>query len=201
MFIKICGITNFEDSLIASENGADALGFVFYEKSPRYIKPEIAREIIEKLNNFGFRNTKKFGLFVEKSANEIIKISQESNISLAQLHWDIDETNYSEIAMPKIRVIRAKNINDINLHKDNIRFIDSYVESFGGVGHRLNLEWFLNRDNSKIILAGGLNSDNLHELQGFGFYGVDVSSGVELYKGKKDRIKVIEFIKNAKNII
>jgi len=78
--------------------------------------------------------------------------------------------------------------------------VDAYCEEYGGSGKRLNLEWFKGVDCSKIILAGGLNHDNLAELKGYGFYGVDVSSGVEKIKGRKDYVKVSKFIKNAKSL-
>ena len=79
--------------------------------------------------------------------------------------------------------------------------VDSFVESYGGEAKRLNLEWFENQDNSKIVLAGGLNAENLSELKNLGFYGVGVSSGVESSKGIKDREKITRFIKVAKEII
>ncbi len=196
MRVKICGITNLEDALISIDAGADALGFVFYKKSPRYISPDNAKNIINQLPPF----VEKVGLFVENSSNEIDEIANETKISSAQLHWDIDPIEFSRIKINKIRVIRAKSENDLDLYKNSYRFVDSYVESFGGAGHRLNLDWFKNRDNRKIILAGGLNVENIDEVAGFGFYGVDVSSGVEAYRGKKDKNKVIEFIKKVKRI-
>jgi phosphoribosylanthranilate isomerase len=94
-------------------------------------------------------------------------------------------------------VVRAKTPADLNKFSDEFRFVDAFVEEFGGMGKRLNLKWFENRDNSKIILAGGLTAENLSELQGFGFFGVDVSSGVEEKKGKKSKKKVIDFVENA----
>ena len=196
MKIKICGITNFQDAKIAVDLGADALGFVFYKKSPRYISPENVAEIISKLPPF----VEKVGLFVNHSAEEIQKIFKLSNISLAQLHFEIDEVEKSKLTIPNIRVIRAKNKNDLNLFENEYRFVDAYVKEYGGMGKRLNLEWFQNRDNSKIILAGGLTPENLHELKGLNFFGVDVSSGVEEKPRIKSYKKIEQFIKLAKNL-
>jgi len=196
MRVKICGITNLADALHAIEMGADALGFVFYPPSPRYISPQKAREIIEKLPPF----VEKVGLFVNESASSIDSIAKESGISLAQIHFDIDPQELSAIETPTLPVIRAKSSADISKYVDRYRLGDAYCEAYGGSGKRLNLEWFRGRDCSKIILAGGLSSDNLIELRGYGFYGVDVSSATEAQKGIKDPIKVEKFIYNAKNI-
>jgi phosphoribosylanthranilate isomerase len=84
---------------------------------------------------------------------------------------------------------------------DNFALVDAFVEGFGGEGKRLALEWFDKIDCSKLIIAGGLTSKNLNELSGYGFYGVDVSSGVEEFKGKKSKLKMIEFVKEANEII
>ena len=116
------------------------------------------------------------------------------------MHFEIDEVEKSKLTIPNIRVIRAKNKNDLNLFENEYRFVDAYVKEYGGMGKRLNLEWFQNRDNSKIILAGGLTSDNLHELKGLNFFGVDVSSGVEEKPRIKSYKKIEQFIKLAKNI-
>jgi phosphoribosylanthranilate isomerase len=84
--------------------------------------------------------------------------------------------------------------------KDRYRLVDTYSEGYGGSGKRLNLEWFNGIDCSKIILAGGLTPENVAQVKQLGFYGVDVSSGVEWIKGKKDPQKVKQFIANAKSL-
>lgn len=196
MRVKICGITNYEDAKYAIDCGADALGFVFYPKSPRYISSDDAKRLISKLPPF----VEKVGLFVNVSAEDITEIARFSRITLAQIHFDIDEVFLSQINFPTLPVIRATKKEDIDRFSNRYRLVDAYCESYGGSGKRLNLEWFRDRDNSDIIIAGGLTPDNLSELRGYGFYGVDVSSGVEATKGKKDKIKVKEFIRYAKSI-
>ena len=196
MRVKICGITNYEDAKYAIDCGADALGFVFYPKSPRYISSDDAKRLIAKLPPF----IEKVGLFVNVSAEDITEVSRFSRITLAQIHFDIDEEFLSQIDFPTLPVIRATKSQDIDRFSNRYRLVDAYCEGYGGSGKRLNLEWFRDRDNSDIIIAGGLTPDNLSELRGYGFYGVDVSSGVEATKGKKDKIKVKEFIRYAKSI-
>ncbi len=196
MRVKICGITNLKDAMYAIECGADALGFVFYKKSPRYISPKDTRKIIEQLPPF----VEKVGLFVEESVSAIEKAASLSGITLAQLHWDVDEEFVDSVDFPVLPVIRAKSQEDIGRFGDRYRLVDAYVDGYGGEGKRLALEWFAGRDNSRIIIAGGLTPDNLAELSGFGFYGVDVSSGIEVSKGIKDHTKVERFISHAKSL-
>lgn len=194
MRTKICGITSYEDAMIAIEAGADALGFVFYEESPRYISPCKARDIIKRLPPF----VEKVALFVNSDAQVINSYCQEAGATLAQIHFEAQEELYEQLFVPYIKVIRAKEAGDVLKFSDEYRLIDAYSKTYGGSGKRLNLEWFKNIDCSKIVLAGGLDADILCSLKEYGFYGVDVSSGVELSYGKKDAYKVKEFIKNAK---
>jgi len=194
MRVKICGITNLEDALLAIDAGADALGFVFYEKSPRYISLNECAKIIEKLPPF----IEKVGLFVNNTPQEINNMFIESKITLAQIHFDVNEDFLSQLNIPFIPVIRANKKEDIDKFSNYYRIIDAMSEQYGGSGKRLNLEWFKERDNHKIIIAGGLTPNNIHEIKNFDFYGVDVSSGTEEFKGKKSPQKVIDFIKIAK---
>jgi phosphoribosylanthranilate isomerase len=193
--VKICGITNYTDAIQAVNAGADALGFVFYKKSPRFIAPERAADIIKKLPPF----VEKVGLFVEETAEHIEETAHFSRISLAQIHFDVDESFLDMINFPTLPVIRAHTPSDLEKFSNRYRLVDAYCESYGGSGKRLNLEWFKNSDNSKIIIAGGLTPENVTELKGYGFYAADVSSGTEAQKGIKDPVKVDKFIKNAKS--
>ena len=191
---KICGITSIKDAMIAINAGADALGFVFYVKSPRYVTPKEAKNIIEQLPPF----VEKVALFVNEDAATIDSICQETGSTLAQLHFEASDKLCDSLITPHIKVIRAKSKEDILKYSDEYRLVDAYCETYGGAGKRINIEWFENVDCSKIILAGGLDSSNVSSLKSYGFYGVDVSSGVELSHGIKDAKKVQEFINNAK---
>ena len=194
MRVKICGITSLNDAQEAISAGADALGFVFYEKSPRYISPENARAITDCLPPF----VEKVGLFVNEDAKTINTIAKTAGITLIQLHFDVTKELCDALELPYIKVIRAQSKEDILKDDDTFRLVDAYCEAYGGMGKRLNLDWFEDVDCSKIILAGGLNPDNVIETLPYGFYALDVSSGVEASKGIKDVQKVSAFIKAAK---
>ena len=193
MRTKICGITSLQDALGAIEAGADALGFVFYKKSPRYVSVEQAKSIIEQLPPF----VEKVALFVNEDASTINSVCKQSGATLAQIHFEADEHLYQQLETPYIRVIRARSQEDILQYDNEYRLVDAYCESYGGAGKRINIEWFENIDCSKIILAGGLSPENVASLKPYGFYAVDVSSGVEKSHGKKDMQKVKKFIINA----
>jgi len=193
MRVKICGITNYEDAAWACNFGADALGFVTYEKSPRFINPDNIKEIIKKLPPF----VTKTVLFVNVNSDYVNEVMDYTKADLAQIHFDADEEFYKNLDYKYIKVIRAKSQDDV-YKLNEYRIIDAFVKEYGGSGKRLPIEWFENEDNSKIILAGGLNPSNVFELGHYGFYGVDVSSGVEAKPGKKDKRKLRKFIELAK---
>jgi len=194
--VKICGITNLKDALTSCEAGADALGFVFYKKSPRYISPENAKEIIKNLPPF----VHKVGLFVNVEADEINSIFKETKLTLAQIHFEAKESLYNDLEFPYIKVFRIKTKEDLlKIPKNEYILVDAFVKNYGGEGKKIKTEWFDDIDCSKFILAGGLNSQNIYELKKYGFYGFDVSSGVEKEKGKKDFKKIKYFMEAAKN--
>ncbi|MDF1878576.1 phosphoribosylanthranilate isomerase [Sulfurimonas sp. SAG-AH-194-C20] len=193
MRVKICGITSLEDAMTAIKAGADALGFVFYEKSPRYISVNNAKKIISQLPPF----VEKVALFVNESATAINEKCEQSGATLAQLHFDVNSELTDALNIPYIKVTRAKTAKDILEYPNEYRLVDAYCEAYGGAGKRINIEWFKYVDCSKIILAGGLDSSNVASLKQYGFFGVDVSSGVEKNHGKKDANKVKDFILNA----
>ena len=192
MRVKICGLTNYEDAAFACDCGADALGFVTYEKSPRFIKPEKIKKIIDKLPPF----VTKTVLFVNTPSSYVNDVMDYTKADLAQIHFEANEEFYKNLNCKYIKVIRAKSKKDIYTSNE-YRIIDAFVPEFGGSGKRIPLEWF-DGDNSKIIVAGGLKPDNVFELGHYGFYGVDVSSGVEAKPGKKDKRKLRKFIELAK---
>ncbi len=194
MRVKICGITSLQDAQHAIAAGADALGFVFYKDSPRYICPEDAKAIISQLPPF----IEKVGLFVNEDAASINTKAKVSAITLAQLHFDVDEELCAALELPYIKVVRAQTRDDVSEQSQEYRLVDAYCEAYGGMGKRLNLEWFDTLDCSRIILAGGLSPENVKECLPYGFYALDVSSGVEKSKGIKDPQKVSAFINAAK---
>jgi phosphoribosylanthranilate isomerase len=194
--VKVCGITNIEDAKDAIDAGADALGFVFYEPSPRYISPSDAKQIIEQLPPF----VQTVGLFVNVAAPQIDFICKLAKIDMAQIHFEADENFFKHLQTKHIKVIRAQSKEDIVNNQNDYCLVDAFVEEYGGMGKRINLEWFEGVDCSKMILAGGLNSQNIHELKTLPFYALDVSSSVELSKGKKDKKKMEIFINTVNEI-
>jgi len=194
MRVKICGITNYEDAKLAADFGADALGFVTYEKSPRFISPEEIKNIIEKLPPF----ITKTVLFVNETPEFINEVMRYTKADIAQIHFEADEEFFNKLECKYLKVVRARESSDLEKYKNEYRIVDAFVPEYGGSGKRLPIEWFEGRDNSKIILAGGLTPENVFEVGRYGFYGVDVSSGVEAKPGKKDKRKLRIFIELAK---
>lgn len=197
--VKICGITNMEDALSAVDYGADALGFVFFEKSPRYITPDKAREIISRLPPF----VTTVGVFVNEEAARINEIMDIAGIDILQLHGD-EKPDACNICHRVIKAFRVKNLTDLK-PLENYRcsafLLDTYSpESFGGTGQIFNWDIAVEAKRfGRIILSGGLNPDNIEKAVMYVRpYAVDVSSGIEEDKGKKDLKKMRAFIEKAK---
>ncbi|MDX4039366.1 phosphoribosylanthranilate isomerase [Aliarcobacter skirrowii] len=197
MRVKICGITNKEDAHNATKAGASALGFVFYKDSPRYIEPKEALKIVNSLPPF----IQSVALFVNETTDFINQVCKDSKMQLAQIIDDENIVDYENLEVKYLKVLRVKTKEDLINLENNYYLVDAFVQEFGGAGKRLALEWFKDIDCSKFILAGGLSSENLKELNGFNFFAVDVSSAVEKQKGIKDREKMVEFVKAANEII
>ncbi|MBI3583733.1 MAG: phosphoribosylanthranilate isomerase [Nitrospinae bacterium] len=198
--VKICGITNLEDALYAADCGADALGFIFYPKSPRFVEITRAEEIISKLSPF----ITTVGVFVNQSIENIVNIVHECNINIVQLHGDETPDYCSKLPMKAIKAIRVKNedsLKQIAGYKTSTFLLDAYSEnSYGGTGKIFNWDLAIKaKGYGRIILSGGLTHDNVREaIEKVKPYGVDVSSGVEEKEGKKGKEKVREFIKRVK---
>jgi phosphoribosylanthranilate isomerase len=201
--VKICGITNLDDALFASEAGADALGFVFYKKSPRYIEPEKARDIIKRLPPF----VTTVGVFADQTEAEIKGIISEANIDIVQLHGEEPPEFCERLNKRVIKAIRVRsmeNLTEIKTYKACALLLDTYDKNLkGGTGRIFN--WEIAREAkifNKIIIAGGLTSENVAEaIKVAQPYAVDVSSGVEKEKGIKDHQKIKTFIEKAKTAL
>jgi len=200
--VKVCGITTTEDALNAIACGADALGFVFYAKSPRYISPEQAAKIIIQLPPF----VSIVGLFVNETTSCIQTVIEQCGLDIVQLHGD--ETP-SQCQFNNVKVIKAlrirspENLVGIEAYPVSALLLDAWVEgAYGGTG-KLGC-WDLAAQAAQkfpVILAGGLNSENVRAaIKAVCPYAVDVSSGVELSPGCKDPQKVKTFIVNAKKL-
>ena len=194
--IKICGITNLEDAALAEGLGADALGFIFYTGSKRYVDPDTVKDIISALPPF----LTKVGVFVNQELDEISDIQKRTGINAVQLHGDESPEFCGSLSTAVIKAIRVKDHNDLEMlaqYPVQAILLDTYSDvEYGGTGK--SFDWGI-LDNStiteKIILSGGLNPDNVAEaVRVVSPYAVDVSSGVEAEPGKKDHVKLKKFI-------
>jgi phosphoribosylanthranilate isomerase len=199
--VKICGITNLGDALAAADLGADALGFVFFKGSPRYVPPDEARKIVLNLPPF----ITAVGVFVDEKPEEVERILKYSAIDVAQFHGH-EPPEACMIDRSVIKAIRIKDLTDLlplKLYRVSAFLLDTYTpESFGGTGQIFNWDVAVDaKQFGKVILAGGLNPDNIEKaIQRVRPYAVDVSSGVEEGKGKKDHKKMRLFIERAKGL-
>jgi phosphoribosylanthranilate isomerase len=201
--VKICGITNVEDALHAADCGADALGFVFYDKSPRCLDPEAARGIIAELPPF----VTAVGLFVNETPDRIRRITDFCGLDAIQLHGDEGpaDCDYAPRRVVKaLRVKEAASLQRLDEYTVSAILLDAWVPGvYGGTGERL--DWSLAAEvagRRRTILAGGLTPENVTEaVRTVRSYAIDVSSGVEAAPGKKDPEKVAAFIRNAKGLM
>ena len=198
--IKVCGMTSLEDTLVAVEAGADAVGFIFYKKSPRSVTIKTVCEIVDELPPF----VDAIGIFVNESAEQINKIADRCKLDRVQLHGDETPAFCKKIRRRVIKAIRVKDIQSLKKLSDfpvSGFLLDAFSEDQrGGTGKVF--DWNLVHPAKKygaVILAGGLTPNNVRQaIHRVKPYGVDVCSGVESQPGIKDHKKVKAFIKNAK---
>ena len=197
IFIKICGITSIEDANVSVALGADAIGLIRYPQSPRYIEDKELDQIYKVLP----KSVKAVPVFANEVAEEVQRVLNKMPGAIPQFHGDEDPTYCESFG---IKYIKAINMDiNIDLKEEAEKYIsslalllDSKEANFlGGTG--LTFDWNLvsSITNKPLILAGGLNSENIEEAISSGHYwGVDVSSGVESLPGKKDKSKINNFI-------
>ena len=195
--VKICGITNSADAQAAVDAGADALGFIFYEKSPRYIRLTDAAAISRPLAPFIMR----VGVFVNAPEEFVLSAIRECGLTLLQFHGDEPPgfcTQFGLMSMKAFRVHGPETLEQIPGYETDAYLLDAFCSTtLGGTGERFN--WDLAVEAQKfgkpIFLAGGLTAENvagaIHKVRPFG---VDVSSGVESAPGIKDHAKIKAFI-------
>lgn len=200
--VKVCGITRSEDALTAIKLGADAIGFVFWPNSSRYITPEIARQIEVTLPPF----VNKVGVYVDPTAEWVEETARAGGLSLLQFHGDETPEFCNQFSLPYIKAIRVR--NGIDLLQYAIRYrdargllLDTYTAGMpGGTGHVF--DWALVPRNLPlpVILSGGLNPNNVAAaIKQTQPWAVDVSSGVEATKGIKDELKMAAFMQGVRD--
>lgn len=200
--VKICGITNYEDAATALDMGADLLGFNFYKKSPRYVPPEKAQQIINMLPGF----VDIAGVFVNESMERINETKNLCQLDWVQLHGDESPEFCKQFLSHNVKVmkaIRVKDRNDVQSAEDYFTdaiLLDAFdPEKYGGTG--LTFDWnVVGHINKRVFLAGGINPDNAAEAAELGVYGIDVCSGIEAEPGKKDHGKVKKLFENIRHL-
>ncbi|MDQ3750399.1 MAG: phosphoribosylanthranilate isomerase [Acidobacteriota bacterium] len=203
--VKICGITNLEDALLSAKFGADALGFNFYEKSPRYIAPEKAREIIKELP----AHVLKVGVFVNESLNEIIEIAANAKLDAIQLHGEETPEFARELkAKTNLEIIKAIRVSsefkpeNVLQYKVDAILLDAFSQhERGGTGE--TFDWEIAKKVREIFpkmyLAGGLSIGNIAEaISTVKPFAIDACSSIEIKKGFKDKQKTQSFLSKAK---
>lgn len=210
--VKICGITNLEDALVATDAGADLLGFIFYSKSPRYIAPERAKEIVLATRHLS-PVTRFVGVFVNESPERVRSTMDTAQLDLVQLHGTEPASMVRELSPRVYKSLRPRDADEARAAVAEYReamngnvpafIVDTFdVKQFGGTGTRA--DWDMAARIARefpILLAGGLNAENVADAMAtVQPWGVDVSSGVERAPGLKDHAKVRRFIEAVKSL-
>jgi phosphoribosylanthranilate isomerase len=201
--VKICGITNAEDARVAADAGADAVGLVFAE-SPRRVSVEEACRISMALPE----NIIRVGVFVDEEPAEILRISCEVGLDLAQLHGDEAPEDVTAVRRGGVKVMKALRVRDavsleaLDEYEVDLFLLDAHSErARGGTGQRFDWEVaksYTGRDN--IVVSGGLGPENVREaVEFFDPYGVDASSSLEDEPGRKNGERVRRFVLAARN--
>jgi len=199
--VKICGITSIDDAQAAIEAGADALGFMFYEPSPRYLTPKEAGAIIRELP----AHVARVGVFVDADEETIRNTATSAGLDTLQFHGNEPPDFCTQFELRTIKAFRVKDgesLGQLAGYGTDAWLLDSYVQGVpGGTGERFN--WDLAMEAKQlgcpILLAGGLTPDNAGEaVDQVAPFGLDVSSGVEAAPGRKDAAKMATLIASAK---
>lgn len=205
MKIKICGLTNKDDVMDAVSLGADAVGFIFHEKSPRYISPERVEEIMLGLPPF----VKTVGVFVNHTHEQVVSIVTRCKLDVIQLHGNESPEFCMAMPRPVVKAIRVSQLEDISLIPNyqgivSAILLDTKVDNMeGGTGQVFDWGIALQAKEYEVplILAGGINSHNIKKaVQLVNPYAVDLSSSVEKEPGLKDYNKLKDILGIAKSL-
>jgi phosphoribosylanthranilate isomerase len=212
-WVKICGITNLEDALVAVEAGADAVGFVFYEKSPRNMEPERVRKIVSQLPD----GIEKVGVVLNETEDRICAIADDAGLTAVQMHGDDEDPHVADLVAKKrkLKILIGLSMQHPTPEGWAMMWAPDKVHAFladsgssvkpGGTGE--SFDWVSSIKTlstikmlGNLVVAGGLTPENVSEAMGILHpWGVDVSSGVEARPGKKDPAKVRAFVKAVRD--
>jgi phosphoribosylanthranilate isomerase len=208
--IKICGLTNLEDARFAAQQGVDLLGFIFYPPSPRYVSPEAVAAIVSTLQAEQADPPKCVGVFVNESLEQVESTMQACQLGWAQLHGDESAAFVAHFQGRAFKAFNPPTLADAQAgaaayapQPDMLLLLDAYHPQLrGGTGH--TADWPMAARIAAahtLLLAGGLNPDNVATaIEQVRPWGVDVSSGVEASKGRKDHAKVQAFIAAVRTV-
>ena len=201
MRIKICGITNLADALLCQSLGVDAIGFIFYPGSKRYVPPEQVEEIVTQVSPLLL----KIGVFVNEQAETVNQIIRTCRLHGAQLHGDESPQFIQEIRYPVIKAFRIDNqfnFSVINAYKNCSFLLDTYsADVYGGSGESFNWNCIPAELRPTCMLAGGISAANIQQVfQKVNPAGVDLSSAVESTPGRKDPEKLKAFFKQIEKL-
>lgn len=201
--VKICGITSVTDALNAANAGADALGFVFYAKSPRYVTPEQAAEICRALPPF----VTSVGLFMNADAEQVRATLDIVSLDLLQFHGSETPEFCRRFGRPYIKALGIQGLVDFaeqaDLYPDALGIlVDSHaLGKAGGTGQTFDWKLLPKNYSKPIILAGGLNPENIAEaVRETSVYALDLSSGVESSPGIKSKAKIDALMREVKHV-
>jgi len=197
--IKVCGMKKADQVERLVEYGVDAIGMIFYEKSPRKIELEEAIAIRKVVPAF----VSLVGVFVNESPGIVKQIVEQAGLDLVQLHGDEIADYAKELNVPYLRAIRVESSDTIeremSAHQQNHQsrgfLLDTFSkDGYGGTGHRIDESLLPNKLDKNVILAGGINPDNIQEVLALSPYAVDINSGVENAPGDKNLEQVKRII-------
>jgi phosphoribosylanthranilate isomerase len=200
--VKICGITNLGDASAAVDMGADLVGFNFYPKSKRYIRPDEAAGIIENLPTF----VDIAGVFVNAEIEHIVEVSEQCFLNWIQLHGDETPDFCDSVFCPGakiIKAIRVRSPEDTEMarqyYTDAVLFDGYDPASYGGTGKSFDWE-LISQVDKRVFLAGGIKPENAVAAIETGVYGIDICTGIEKEPGKKDHEKMKLLFENIKHV-
>ncbi|MHC4626043.1 MAG: phosphoribosylanthranilate isomerase [Planctomycetota bacterium] len=200
--VKICGITNYEDARAAIDMGADLLGFNFFPKSPRFVTPEEAGDMVNRLPAL----IDTSGIFVNASIEQIRETMELCPLDWAQLHGDETPEFCRSLTSHNVKTMKAVRVRDeADIERAGDFFTDAVLldafhpDKYGGTG--VTFDWSVVVHSTKrVFLAGGINPDNAAAAVKLGVYGIDVCSGIEAEPGKKDHKKMKELFDNIRHL-
>lgn len=201
--VKICGITRPEDALAAAQAGADAIGLVFYPSSPRHVNPEVAARIVKALPPF----VTSVGLFVDASEAEVRSVLEQVPLDMLQFHGDEPDVFCRQFGLPYLKALRVQPHDDLDALAAQWPgatgiLLDSFKPGVpGGTGERFDWSMIPAKRSWTLVLAGGLEFDNVRQAIDLAQpWAVDVSGGVEAAKGIKDPEKINAFVHEVKRV-